>query len=283
MTVRQFNVYDGLTSVRVAANSNQTGSYDNGPSLNGTNSTFTYTTGVLIIDSITVLLGDSVLLIAQTSSGQNGIYICVQQGAVGISAILKRRDDFQSIEQLKAGQFITVEAGSLAGSLYTMTAPLPQRLGIDAMLFVSVLPSNALSSSITNPDTNANLVSFSKTVGFAALATGGSVVLVASSGTKRYRVKQLSMNQGGTNFSGVGGDRLGQVTDGTNVYSLIPAASLQTLVNAIWGSTALPLPASIPVDTASVPGASIVFKYSGGTLDYTAGSVVISGIAERIA
>lgn len=132
-------------------------------------------------------------------------------------------------------------------------------------------------------DPGANLVSFDVTIGQAALASAGSVTLYASSGSNQYKIRYLQANSGGTNFSGGGGNRLLQITDNTTVYSVIPAASLQTLANAQWGVTALPNPASAAINTSTTAGASLVAKYSGGTTDYTAGSVVISGILERVA
>lgn len=120
------------------------------------------------------------------------------------------------------------------------------------------------------------LVAADVTVGQAALASGGSVTLLASTGSHQYRIIDLIMNSGGTNFSGGGGNRLGSVTDGTTVYSVPPAAQMQTLANYVWGGTGMPLPASAAINTATVAGSALVFKYSGGTTDYTAGSVVIS-------
>lgn len=146
-----------------------------------------------------------------------------------------------------------------------------------------VAANKVLTSGITTPDVGANLISFDVTVGFAALASDGSVTLINSSGAKQYKVRSLQLNSGGTNFSGGGGDRLGQVTDGTTVYSVIPAVSMQTLANAQWGATALPNPASAAINTSTAAGENLVFKYSGGTTDYTAGSLVISGIVERVA
>lgn len=146
-----------------------------------------------------------------------------------------------------------------------------------------VAANKVLTSSITTPDVGANLISFDITVGQAALASGGSVTLQTSSGSKQYKIRALQFNGGGTNFSGGGGDRLGQITDGTTVYSVIPAAAMQTLVNSQWGVSALPNPASAAINTNTAAGAALVFKYSGGTTDYTAGSVVISGILQRVA
>ncbi len=139
-----------------------------------------------------------------------------------------------------------------------------------------------LTSALVTPDVSIDLVSFDVTVPVASLASGASVVLVTSSGAKKYKIRQLQLNSGGTNFSGNSGDRLGQVTDATTVYSVIPAATMQALVNAQWGVTALPNPASAAINTSTAAGASLVFKYSAGSADYTAGSLVISGIVQRV-
>lgn len=131
-------------------------------------------------------------------------------------------------------------------------------------------------------DVGANLISFDVTVTAAALPSS-SVTLYQSSGTKQYKIRSLQINAPGTNFSGGGGDRLMAIADNTNVYSLIPAATLQALTNSVWGSTALPLPALVPVNTSIAAGQSLIARYSGGTTDYSAGSIVISGILERVA
>jgi hypothetical protein len=141
-----------------------------------------------------------------------------------------------------------------------------------------------LRTNIATPDTNINLVSFDIAVTAAALAAGASVTLFASSGAKQYRIRSLWINAGGTNFSGGGGDRLLDITDNTTVYSSIPAATLGTLVNAGWGDgTDLPYPAAAAINQASAAGQAIVAKYSGGAADFSAGSVTISGVLERIA
>lgn len=146
-----------------------------------------------------------------------------------------------------------------------------------------VAANRVLTAGFATPDVNANLISFDVTATAAQLAGGNSVQLInASTETARYRIRTLQINSGGTNFSGGGGDRLGQVTDTTTVYSVIPAVSLQTLANATWGATALPFPASAAINTLTAAGADLLFQYSGGAADYSAGSIVISGVVERI-
>lgn len=136
---------------------------------------------------------------------------------------------------------------------------------------------------LTDSDPASDIVSFDVTVTAAALATGGTVTLQASSGTKQYKIRELFLNSGGTNFSGGGGDRLATISDGTTSYSVIPAANLQALTNERWGTTAVPYPAAAAINTSTAAGAALTIAYSGGASDYAAGSMVISGIAERVA
>lgn len=141
-------------------------------------------------------------------------------------------------------------------------------------------------SALATPSPGSNLIHFNVACGQAALAAAGTVVLVAAAdATAQYQIISLWINDGGTDFAGGGGDRLGQVTDGTTVYSVVPAATMQALVNAGWGfGTDLPFPAGgVALNTLTVAGDDIVFAYSGGTTDYTAGSVVVSGVVARVA
>jgi|15BtaG_2_1085339.scaffolds.fasta_scaffold00113_20 hypothetical protein len=184
----------------------------------------------------------------------------------------------------------TAAKGSLMLSAVDSTGDFTTTISNGAMgqstLLTMTDPGGATGSLLTTyvhaADVNENLVYFSVTCDQAALASAASITLQPSSGAKQYRVIELLMNSGGTNFSGGGGDRLGQVTDGTTIYSVTPAAQMQALVNARWGDTAMPFPASSPMQYSTVAGANLVFKYSGGTTDYTAGSVIISGTLLRV-
>lgn len=339
-TIHALNTFQQLGSCRLVATSNQSATYDNGPTNNGVGSKLTFATGTLTIDSVLVLLNDRILLTAQTNGYENGIYECTQQGATGVAAILTRAGDFQSIEQIKGGQYVPISAGTVnAGSFFCVKEPLPAAIGAPSTSGANdinfgstavasgvgtaaakaasdntkanlasvtaattsgnisqfndtagtvgdgpVAANKVLTSGIATPDVGANLISFDVTVGQAALAAGGSVILIDSSGSKQYKIRSLELESGGTNFSGGGGDRLGEITDGTTVYSVIPAAVMQALVNARWGvGTPLPNAASAANNTSTAAGADLVFQYSGGTTDYTAGSLRISGLVERIA
>ncbi len=194
-----------------------------------------------------------------------------------------------------AGSLISCPGTTTTGTLQltavasagAFTSTISNRSLAQSTVFSIGDPGQSTASILTskvNADAGANLISFSITVTAAALASAASVTLYASSGSKQYRVQQLQINSGGTNFSGGGGDRLLSITDATTVYSLVPATNLGTLVNARWGvGTPLPNAASAANNTLTAAGASLVAKYSGGTADYSTGSIVINGILERVA
>ena len=125
---------------------------------------------------------------------------------------------------------------------------------------------------------------FETTVGQAALEAGGTVVLLSANPGEQWKVREIFLSGGGTNFSGGGGDRLLSIGDGTATWTVVPAATLQSLAAARWGDAGVPFPATAAhLTLASVAGTNITAQYSGGTTDYTAGSLTIVVVAERIA
>lgn len=136
MSLQPFNIYAGLTPVRLAATTNQSATYLNGPLNNGVGATLTYATGALTIDGASVVVGDRILIPAQTSANQNGIYMCTQAGATGVAAVLTRAVDMQNIEQYKSGQYVSVSSGTAnVGTIWVLNDPLPGILGISNMVW----------------------------------------------------------------------------------------------------------------------------------------------------
>ena len=122
-----------LTPVRLVSTSNIAGTYSNGPSNNGVGATLTVAASTLTIDSVLVAVGDRVLLKTQTNTYEQGVYIV---RAIASTVILERSSDQQNIEQMKSGQYVAVGAGSVsAGNFYTLVEPLPQFIGVDAIVF----------------------------------------------------------------------------------------------------------------------------------------------------
>lgn len=159
---------------------------------------------------------------------------------------------------------------------------LPTFNGVQITLNQWLPIQNLLTSSITNPDTNVNLINFDVTCNFAQLQSGGSALLFASSGTKQYKIVSLRTSGPGIAFSGGNRNASIETVGAAQVYSTIPSANLITLANHLWGDAGLPLPLG-DLNIATGPGLNLVLSYSGGTTDYTAGEIQISGFLQRVA
>lgn len=132
-TVSQTVFSPWLTPVRLVSTSNIAGTYYNGPNNNGVGATLTVAASSLTIDSVVCAVGDRVLLHTQTTTYQQGIYIVK---SIDSTVVLERAEDQQSLEQLKAGEYVAVGAGSVnAGNFYTLVEPLPTAIGVDAIVF----------------------------------------------------------------------------------------------------------------------------------------------------
>ena len=165
-----------------------------------------------------------------------------------------------------------------------------QSLGTSASVSFSSVSgadtSKILTTSVITPDVSPNLISVDVTVGYADIFAGAEFpVYVPPDDTFVYKIRNIFLNKVGTNFDGAGSDRNLALTDLTNVYSIIPAATLKSLTNAVWGSTALPFPASISINTTlTVSGGGYILfcQYSGGAFDYTVGELTLTVLLERI-
>lgn len=188
-TIQATNTFKQLGGVRVVATSNQTGTYYNGPTNNGVGATFTYATGALTIDSVAVVLNNSVLLQGQTSAYQNGIYQCTTEGATGVAAVLTRRGDFQCIEQIKGGQYVVVAAGTVnAGSIFATIEPLPSAIGVPAVAnandikFGSTAVASGIGTAAAKAATNASLADVASTAG-SGFVVGNLISAADTAGT----------------------------------------------------------------------------------------------------
>lgn len=152
----QFNKYQQLTSCRVVRTTNLAGNYYNGPSNTGVGATLTAATAAaLTIDNVSVNIGDRVLLMSQTSELENGIYVVVNPGSTSITWQIKRSNDFQSIEQIKAGYYIPIEAGdSHAGGMYMVVEPLPIEMGVSDIVIAATSFGIALGTAATKDASN---------------------------------------------------------------------------------------------------------------------------------
>ena len=145
--------------------------------------------------------------------------------------------------------------------------------------------SNTLSAGFASPDTAADLVWVDVVCTHTALASAGKVQIAAAAGTKQYKIRNIIVNYGASGLSGSSGDRLLVISDGTTVYNStgITAALLGTPVNTLWGGTGNPVAATVAQNTSTVAGAEVFAQYIGGTTDYSAGSISLSVLLQRVA
>lgn len=316
-----FNRFQQLTSCRVAAVSNLTVTYLNGINNNGIGATLTNagSQAALTIDDVALNLNDRVLITAQTTELQNGIYIVTNVGSSSSNWVLTRSSDFQSVEQMATGMFVPIEAGSLgAGAFYTLVEPLPTAIGVSDIVFqgqvavgditfvgspiIGNLPSIAdlngniedsgivantvLYTSFATPDTNSNIFVIPASSIPASSLNSGAVSIFTPTGSKTYRV--LAARTGGAgnaDFSGGGGDRNLVVQMGSTAYASIPAATAQAIstVPLILGSgTEFIYVNGGNLSQGITAAAPLQLAYSGGTTNYSAGDIGIEFLIQRV-
>lgn len=139
-----------LTSARVASAANLAGTYTNGAQGVGAR-LVAPAAAALTIDGVAVADNDRVLLGAQTAAEQNGLYNVIEAGDAGIAWILERAEDFQCIEQIKAGYFCPIEAGDTnKGDMFVVVEPLPGAIGVDDINFTAAATSGLGTMALQN-------------------------------------------------------------------------------------------------------------------------------------
>jgi len=69
--------------------------------------------GVLEVDGVELREGDRVLVVGQSDSTQNGIYVVVEPGDASNPAVLQRADDFDIDDIIESGLRIDIEEGEV--------------------------------------------------------------------------------------------------------------------------------------------------------------------------
>lgn len=266
-TVSQTVFSPWLTPVRLVSTSNVAGTYYNGPNNNGVGATLTVAASSLTIDSVVCVVGDRVLLQTQTATYQQGIYVVK---SIGSTVVLERAEDQQSLEQLKAGEYVAVGAGSVnAGNFYTLVEPLPQAIGVDAIVF--------------NADPSAGGVSFS---GGASTANALAVFSNTSGDIKAADAAPVTLGQNlavtGTGvFSGALSSTAGNITSGSSgdagTFIAFPATAANGTMIIAAGNAGGAFNTTI---TSGTIGQSTV--YTVPDIGASTGGVVVSTAAVRM-
>lgn len=141
MSIQHYNVYEGLTAVDYVSSANLEGTYYNGALGNGVGAFIRIPLNTFYVDLNKIYVGDDILLVNQTNSNENGIYTCIETQGIYNFSIIQRRPDFQSVEQMREGQYVSCGRGAInAGAIFTLISPLPNVIGIDPLTFNSSSP-----------------------------------------------------------------------------------------------------------------------------------------------
>jgi len=279
-----------LTPVRLASTSNIAGTYYNGPNNNGVGATLTVAASSLTIDSVACQVGDRVLLHTQTTTYQQGIYVVK---SIASTVVLERAEDQQSIEQMKPGEYVAVGAGSVnAGNFYTLVEPIPQAIGVDAIVF-NADPS-AGGVSFSGPASTANaLVVFSDTAGNIKAASTTTTLGQALNITGALGVSGAITSTAGPITSGSSGDAGSFISfpataaNGTFIFEALNAGGAfnTTVRNSVMGQSSvisIPDPGAATANfvlSATAGGQTIAggLTVSTGNFAVSAGTITSSG------
>jgi len=289
-TLSQTVFYPTLTPVRLSSSSNIAGTYYNGPNNNGVGATLTIAAASLTIDSVLCEVGDRVFLHTQTNTYEQGVYVVT---SIGSTVVLTRAEDQQSIEQMKAGQNFSVGAGAVhAGNFYTLVEPIPQVIGVDAIVFNADPTAGGVSFSGAASTANA-LPVFSDTAGNIKAATTASTFGQSLSLTGSLTASTSITATGGPITSGSSGDAGGFISfpataaNGTLIVEALNAGGAfnTTIRNSTMGQSSvisIPDPGAATATfllSAVAAGQTVTggFTVGTGNLAVSAGTITSSG------
>ena len=140
---REFNYYltaQGYVCVeqacRVATTTALTATYLNGTAGVGATLTNAGAMAALVVDGVSMAVGDRVLVTNQASSFQNGIYTVTTIGSGAANWVLTRAADYDEASEIIEDQVILVNQGATyAGLAFQETSPSPSIIGTSPITF----------------------------------------------------------------------------------------------------------------------------------------------------
>jgi hypothetical protein len=128
-----FNYINPVNYASAAANLNAT--YNNGASGIGATLTNAGALAAFAVDGASPTLGQRILVQAQSTPAQNGIYSLTVVGDGATPWVLTRTTDFDTPQEIQPGDFVTVQAGTqYANSSWLQTATVTT-VGTDSIIF----------------------------------------------------------------------------------------------------------------------------------------------------
>lgn len=132
----------GRSSCRVATTANLSATYSNGSSGVGATLTNSSTQAAIVIDGLTLVSADRVLVKDQSTASRNGIYTVTTVGSGATNWVLTRATDFDAAttnEVAEAAYAIIEEGTANAGTFWIETGQGPFTIGTTSITFTELL------------------------------------------------------------------------------------------------------------------------------------------------
>jgi len=155
-------------------------------------------TGTQTIDTVTLAVGDRVLIKNQTAGSENGIWVVA-------SGPWARSEDANTAVKLSSGAFVFVEQGSQADSGWTMTTDGTITLGTTSLSWAQFSGAGQITA-------GAGLTKTGNTIDVATASTARIVVNTDSIDLASVSVSNTGAAKGTSSVIGVSADSYGRVT-----------------------------------------------------------------------
>mgnify|MGYP006275424413 CR=1 FL=1 len=164
--------------VIVATTSNLDATYNNGTSGVGATLTNAGTQAVLVIDGVTLSVGQRVLVPYQTSQVQNGVYTVTNAGSASTNWVLTRATDYDSLYLINPGNVVVVASGTVNGTTSWMqNSAQPIAIGTSNITFVTLSQPG-----ITSVTGTTNQISVATASGVATVSIAANPVIPGTEG-----------------------------------------------------------------------------------------------------
>ena len=213
------------TAALVATTVALTASYSNGTAGVGATLTNSGAIAALVIDGVSVAVGNRVLVKDQVSTAENGIYVVTVVGSDSINWVLTRATDFDTAEEVEQYGVVLVNQGSVnAGLVYQESAAGSFTIGTSPITFVAYSTVSSINSATSITGT-ANQIIASASTGDVTLSLPQDIATTSSVTFGQLNVDNIQIS-GNTIESTNAGGNITLVPDATgNVDIFTPPSS----------------------------------------------------------